>query len=118
MIIGNWMETANNVARWCKAAKSWAEASTAERCEKEKAMADACHLKEPAEEENMTACSALASGVTARQAIASREDFNGPTRVLPSPPKHQNQRRNATAEARAETRIRITGLTAKDDQGG
>lgn len=58
----------------------------------------ASQAKEAAKEVKMIAYSAVASGVTAKQAIASREPFEGPASVLPPPPKQQYQSRNAKAE--------------------
>lgn len=46
-------------------------------------MVDARHAAEAAEEAKRTALSVVASGVAAGQAVAFREAFDGPTRVLP-----------------------------------
>lgn len=56
----------------------------------------------------------MVSGVTARQATASREAFNGPAVVLPPPPKRQCHSQNARAEARTEDAgVLMTKLAAK-----
>lgn len=84
---------------------------------KEKVMADARNAKEAAEEANLAACLAVASGVTARQEFAFREAFKGRERVLPPPPKRLYQGRNTRAEARAEKReVLMTKLTAKVEE--
>lgn len=55
----------------------------------------------------------MASRVTARQVIASREALDVPARFLPPLLKRQCQRRNARAETNVENReILTTKLTA------
>lgn len=70
--------------------------------ENEKAMADATQqTKDAVKEVKLPAHAAVASGMTVRQAIASKADFNTPTRVrvLPPPSTCQRQSRSARGEA-------------------
>lgn len=50
-------------------------------------MADARHAKGTAEEAKLVVYTAVSSGVTAAQAIAPRDSFDGTARVLPPHPK-------------------------------
>lgn len=88
-IVGNWNEHANNAVRWRKTVKGWAETLMTEWHEKKKVIAGAGYAKEAAEEGKLAACSALASGVTAVQAMVLRKAISGPSRALPPPPKRQ-----------------------------
>lgn len=86
MIIGDWTEADKHAVLYELGAVEGGGAETfmTERLEKEKAMADALHATEAAEEANSTACSAVASGVTTIrcQAVACRGAFNGPARLV------------------------------------
>lgn len=56
---------------------------------KEKARADTRHANEAAQEAKLVGPSVVAFGVTTRQAIAFRQAFNGPARVLSPALKRQ-----------------------------
>lgn len=93
--IGDWKEATNNEVRWCEAVISGAELFMREWREKNIAMAEARHVEEAATEAEWWHIQ-LHHLVTARKAMAFREGFNGPARVLVLPPPP----RSATAKTR------------------
>lgn len=83
----------HKAVRFAETVKDGVETLMTEWHDKDEAIAAARCTVEAAEEVKLAEYSAVPSGATATQAIAFRETFNGPARVLPPPPKYHSESR-------------------------